>query len=131
MAREWGKASAGTGCEIYLESRKLVHYPDNVLALYPDDSDMKGAGAVSYVGVPLLDPDGQVPGHLAVMDTKPMPEEPRLLAIFQIFAARASAELRRLRAEAGVREREAQLDELVSGAMDAIVQLEAERAHQM
>jgi len=55
-----------------------------------------------------------------------MPEDPRLMAIFQIFAARASAELRRLRAEAGVREREAQLDDLVRSAMDAIVQLDAD-----
>jgi PAS domain S-box-containing protein len=117
----------GSPCEVVVEGRKLVHYADNVLALYPDDPDMKGAGAVSYIGVPLFDPDGGVLGHLAVMDTKPMPEEPRLLAIFQIFAARASAELRRLRAEAGVREREAQLDDLVSSAMDAIVQLDADR----
>jgi PAS domain S-box-containing protein len=109
-----------------VESRRLVHYAENVLALYPDDPDMKAAGAVSYIGVPLLDPDGGVLGHLAVMDTKPMPAEPRLLAIFKIFAARAAAELRRLRAEAGVREREAQLGELVSSAMDAIVQLDAD-----
>jgi PAS domain-containing protein len=116
----------GSPCEVVVEGRRLVHYADNVLALYPDDPDMKGAGAVSDLGVPLLDPAGGVLRHLAVMDTKPMPEEPRLLAIFQIFAARASAELRRLRAEAGVREREAQLDELVSSAMDAIVQLDAD-----
>jgi len=116
----------GSPCEVVVERRSLVHYADNVLTLYPDDPDMKGAGAVSYIGVPLLDPDGGVLGHLAVMDTKPMPEEPRLLAIFQIFAARAAAELRRLRAEVGVREREAQLDDLVSSAMDAIVQLDAE-----
>jgi PAS domain S-box-containing protein len=116
----------GSPCEVVVEGRRLVHYADNVLALYPDDPDMKGAGAVSYLGVPLLDPAGGVLGHLAVMDTKPMPEEPRLLAIFQIFAARAAAELRRLRAEAGVREREAQLDDLVSSAMDAIVQLDAD-----
>jgi PAS domain S-box-containing protein len=117
---------AGSPCEVVVEGRALVHYPDSVLTLYPDDPDMKGAGAVSYLGVPLLNSEGEVLGHLAVMDTAPMPEEPRLMAIFQIFAARATAELQRLRAEAGVRERKAQLDELVSGAMDAIVQLDAE-----
>jgi PAS domain-containing protein len=45
----------GSPCEVVVESRKLVHYPDNVLALYLDDPGMKGAGAVSCVGVPLLD----------------------------------------------------------------------------
>jgi PAS domain-containing protein len=41
-------------------------------------------------------------GHrqLAVLDRRPMPEEPRVRTIFQIFAARASAELQRLRADA-------------------------------
>lgn len=57
------------------------------------------------MGVPLLDIDGQVLGHLAVFDTRPMPEEPRAQTLFRIFAARAAAELQRLRAETEVRER--------------------------
>ena len=44
--------------------------------------------------------------------------------MFEIFAGRAAAELRRLRAEREVREREAQLAGLVDSAMDAIVQLD-------
>jgi PAS domain S-box-containing protein len=81
-------------------------------------------GAVSYMGVPLLDVDGKILGHLAVMDTRPMPEEPRLIALFKIFSARAAAELQRLRAEARVREREEKLEGLVNSAMDAIVELD-------
>src|SRR5262249_2649853 len=65
-------------------------------------------------------------GQLAVMDTKPMPEEPIRLTVFEIFAARAAAELRRLRAEREVRAREAQLARLVESTMDAIVQLDGE-----
>src|SRR5262249_58691373 len=42
------------------------------------------------------------------------------------FAGRAAAELRRLRAERGVRAREAQLTGLNESAMDAIVQLDDE-----
>ena len=66
-------------------------------------------GAVSYMGVPLTDLDGTVLGHLAVMDRKPMPAMPESITLFEIFAGRAAAELRRLRAEQQVREREAQL----------------------
>jgi PAS domain S-box-containing protein len=44
--------------------------------------------------------------------------------VFRIFAARAAAELRRLRAEAQVREREEKLGLLVDSAMDAIVELD-------
>ena len=49
---------------------------------------------------------------------------PERVTLFEIFAGRAAAELRRLRAEREVREREAQLAGLVESAMDAIVQLE-------
>jgi len=85
---------------------------------------LRAAGAVSYMGVSLQDTDGQVLGHMAVIDRRPIPEEPRIHAVFQIFAARAAAELQRLRAEAQVREREEKVSRLLSSAMDAIIELD-------
>lgn len=117
----------GTPCEAVVEESRLVHYADNVLQLYPDDPDITSIGAVSYMGAPLLDMDGKVLGHLAVMDIRPMPEEPKTQALFRIFAARAAAELRRLRAEADLREREEKLGRLVDSALDAIIDLDANR----
>jgi len=116
----------GTPCEVVIENRRLVHYPDRILELYPDEPNARAMGAVSYMGVPLQDLDGSVLGHLAIMDINPMPEHPVRLTLFEIFAARAAAELRRLRAERGVRAREAQLAGLVASALDAIVQLDGE-----
>src|SRR5262249_26527134 len=86
--------------------------------------DLRRMGAVSYLGVPLLDVDGTVLGHLAVLDQKPMAARPESITVFEIFAGRAAAELRRLRAEQDVRWREEQLTGLVESAMDAIVQLD-------
>ena len=116
----------GTPCEVVLENRRLVHYPDRILELFPDEPNARRMEAVSYMGVPLQDLDGSVLGHLAIMDVKPMPEDPVRLTLFEIFAGRAAAELRRLRAERGVRAREAQLAGLVASAMDAILQLDGE-----
>lgn len=93
---------AGTPCEPVIHEARLVHIPENVVALYPGDNGLQKFGAVSYMGMPLMDLDGAVLGHLGVMDTRPMPEEPQCLAILRIFAARAAAELQRLRAEAEV-----------------------------
>jgi PAS domain S-box-containing protein len=115
---------AGTPCEEVIEDGRLVHVPENVLALYPNDPDLREMRAVSYMGAPLTDVDGGLLGHLAVLDTRPMPEEPRGLALIQIFAARAAAELRRLRAESQVREREEKLSRLVDSAMDAIIEVD-------
>ena len=115
---------AGTPCEPVFKDCRLVHVSDRVVDLYPNDPDLGPMGAVSYMGVPLLDLDGQILGHLAVLDTRPMPEEPRLLALFRIFAARAAAELQRLRAEQRLREREEKLRRLFDSAMDAIIEFD-------
>ena len=114
---------SGTPCEVVVEDKKLIHVAQNVMELYPDDPDLGPQGAVSYIGVPLLDLDNCVLGHLAVLDTRPLPEESWINSVFRIFAARASAELQRLRAEDDVREREEKLSRLVDSAMDAIIEL--------
>jgi PAS domain S-box-containing protein len=114
---------SGTPCELVVENKDIFLVPENVIELFPRDPDLRPMGAVSYMGVPLLDLDGSVLGHLAVLDSKPMPDQSRLRTIFRIFAARASAELRRIRAERDVREREEKLGRLVDSAMDAIIEL--------
>lgn len=115
---------AGSPCARVIDTRELVYIPDRLLDLYPNEPDVLAIGVVSYIGVPLEDTDGMILGHLAVIDRRPLPEEPRIQAIFQIFAARAAAELRRLRSEAQVREREEKLSGLVRSALDAIIELD-------
>jgi PAS domain S-box-containing protein len=104
---------AGTPCEAVVSQSGIVHYPDHVIRLFPGNAELKAINAASYLGAPLLDRDGRVIGNLAVMDTRPMPEEPRARTIFQIFAARASAELQRLRAEAEHRETEEKYQRII------------------
>ncbi len=116
----------GTPCEAVVDGRRLVHLPERILELYPHEVGLQRVGAVSYMGVPLEDLDGSVLGHLAVLDRKPMPHREQQLALFEIFAARAAAELRRLRAERERREGEAELRGLVESACDAILQLDSD-----
>ncbi len=114
---------AGTPCEAVVENRGLVHIPERILELYPDEVDLVPSGTSSYLGVPLLDTERQVMGHLAVLDTKPMPADARMISLFEIFAARAAAEHRRLKVEQEVRESEEQLSLLLATAMDAVLVL--------
>lgn len=115
---------AGTPCEEVIDKAQLIHFPDNVLEIYPEEEELKQNKAVSYMGMPLLDVDGRILGHMAVIDRRPIPAEPHVHAIFQIFAARAAAELQRLRAETEVREREEKVGRLLGSAMDAILELD-------
>src|SRR5258708_34335253 len=102
----------GTPCEVVVEERRLVHYPDRVIDLFPDDADLVKLSAVSYAGVPLLRADGTVLGHLSALDTKPLELSSELASAFRIFAARAGAEVQRLRAEAAVRDSEQRFSRL-------------------
>lgn len=111
--KEWDLA--GTACEKVLTGT-FCHVPTDVWKLFPGD-----AGVESYLGVPLCGMNGEVLGHLAVYDTRPMPAEPRLLDTFQIFAARAAAELDRLRMERNLRESERQFRDLFDQAPIAYV----------
>jgi PAS domain S-box-containing protein len=120
----WEMVVDGTPCERVIDERCLIHIPDNLVEIYGNDPDVQAVGAASYMGMPLLDLNGAILGHLAVLDMRPMPPEPRAQALFQIFAARAAAELRRLRVEAQVREREQKLGRLVGSAMDAIIEVD-------
>jgi formate hydrogenlyase transcriptional activator len=86
----------GTPCADVVRG-SLCHHPVGVKDLFPRDRPLADMGIESYFGVPLLDPAGNHLGHLAVFDERPMPSEPRKLLIFRIFAARAAAELARLR----------------------------------
>jgi PAS domain S-box-containing protein len=121
---DWQMDIADTPCEHVIDRARLIHFPDNLLNLFPIDPDITSLKAASYMGLPLTDASGKILGHLAVMDTRPMPAEPRVETIFRIFASRAAAELQRLQAESATREREQKLRRLVDSAMDAIIELD-------
>ena len=115
---EW--TLAGTPCEDVVHGN-LCHHPSGVRQNFPEDRLLVELGIESYLGVPLCDPEGKVLGHLAVFDDRPMPEEPRKLLIFRIFAARAAAELARLHLEWELRASEERLRDLYEEAPIAYV----------
>lgn len=118
----------GTPCEPVIQGARLIHHPTGVQSCYPRDEDLKELGMVSYLGIPLLALDGTILGHMALMDRKPMPKVPDGLDVFRIFAARATAELERLRAEKIVREQEreqARLSQQLQQALDALGESES------
>ncbi len=117
----------GTACETVVNEKRLVHVRDDLFAKYKGNPDLIGfreSNAVSYLGVPFEDVDGKILGHISVIDTDPIVEDSEVFNIFRIFANRASAEMRRLRAEKETLEREEKLLKLFDSAMDAIVELD-------
>ena len=125
--RDFEYPIAGTPCEVVVEEKQLVHVRDNLFDQYkgnPELKDFRTTRAVSYLGMPFEDTNGKILGHLSVIDQQPIPEDQRVVNVFRIFGNRASAEMRRLRAEKEILEREERLRRLFDSAMDAIIEFD-------
>jgi PAS domain S-box-containing protein len=97
-------------------------FPEKVQDLFPEHrEDLAKLGVESYLAIPVSDRSGTVMGHLAVMDTKPMHDDPRVLSVFKIFGVRAGAELERERMDVQLKENEERLRDLFDEAPIAYV----------
>jgi PAS domain S-box-containing protein len=83
---------AGTPCETVIKQGVERFYASNVRREFPADEQL---AAESYYGTPLINAEGAVVGHLALLDDKPMDASVALTSIYRIFTARAAAELAR------------------------------------
>jgi signal transduction histidine kinase len=90
---------AGTpSAEVY--ERLLVFRPSGARARHPQDARLAEVAAEAYLGAALCDGEGRPIGHVAVIHDRELPEGVLQHSFFQVFAARAGAELQRRRAEA-------------------------------
>lgn len=87
----------GTPCEQVLKTGEF-HCGCSIQELFPEDSDLVDLGAESYLGLAMQDSQGEVVGHLCVLDRKPLDRSERAEKLLRSFAARATAELERQRA---------------------------------
>lgn len=99
----------GTPCEKVVRTG-LCHFPSDVARQFPDDAWLADAGVEGYMAIPLVDERGEPVGHLGIMDSRPMPHEPTKVSLLKIFAARAAAELARLRDEAALADKARELE---------------------
>jgi len=97
-------ALPGTPCELVLTG-EIIQIQKNFKKTYPGDKGLAGMQVESYLGVPLIGEGGKILGHVVAMDDKPMEEKYRDFSTFEVFAARATAELERRRTDQALRYR--------------------------
>ncbi len=102
---------APTPCRLVIEGKTVIH-PTDLQRLFPEDRDLVDIGAQSFLGVPVWDSANQVAGHLAVLDDKPLGETGRAIPVLRAFAARAGAEIERLKADERLRQALAEVEAL-------------------
>jgi PAS domain S-box-containing protein len=121
---------AGTPCEAVLEGERRL-YESGVRRLFPGDRWLSDAEAEGFLATPLLDRRGRILGHLAIVHDLPLHWEDADLWVFDIFAARAQAEMERLEAEQALRDSETWLRTVLGGTLDAIVVVDGARRVRM
>jgi diguanylate cyclase (GGDEF)-like protein/PAS domain S-box-containing protein len=116
---------AGTPCEKIMELQPCS-FPHGVQALFPSDPRLAALDIEAYVGAPLFDSSRQPLGLIAVLFRRPVEQHERIASTLQIFAARATAELQRVHAEAALRASEARYRTIVETAQEGIWQIDAD-----
>lgn len=116
---------AGTPCLGVVEGQ-VCHFAGELQHLFPADKALRRWEAASYAGVPLLQADGRVIGHLVVVDGKPMPDASQVLALLRVSAGRAGAELERLKADEGRQRALAEIEALKNRLQEENIYLRRE-----
>lgn len=109
----------GTASGRAVEQGKLVVLED-VRKEFPQDSQLQEMMGESFMGAAILDSTGAKVGLLAFLDDKPLAEIEPAMSILSIFAARAGAELDRLRGEHAVKQSESRLSALLQAIPDTL-----------
>ena len=87
-----------TPCEGVL-AQEICFYENGIRKLFPEDFMLEDMNAESYIGLTLFDSHKNPVGIMVVIDERPMTESHLAKSLMGVFAARASAELERLRTE--------------------------------
>jgi PAS domain S-box-containing protein len=89
---------AGTPCEAVINGDVCFH-PDNLIERFPEDVGLVDWKAQSFLGIPMLGRAGNVVGHIAILDQRAMDASSLEIPVLKVFAARAAAELERMKAQ--------------------------------
>jgi PAS domain S-box-containing protein len=111
---------AGTPCGGVLDGT-VCHVRDGVADRYPRDERLRRLRASSYVGTSLRASTGEALGVVSVVHDRPLDEVVRPEGVLQVFAARAAAELERLRAEREIERQRVFADSLLDMVASLVI----------
>jgi PAS domain S-box-containing protein len=113
-------ALEGTPCAGVLDGT-VCHVRDSVADLYPADEELRRMGAQSYVGAALRASTGDVLGIVNAVHDRPLDEVVHPEGVLQVFAARAAAEIERIRAEREIERQKVFADSLLNMVASLVI----------
>jgi PAS domain S-box-containing protein len=106
-------AVAQRPCEAVLEGRAIRVWSDGVATDFPGDTELAANRMRSFAGIPLFGPVGEAIGIVSLVSQQPMQDVARVEAVLKIFAARAQAELTRMKREQEILDLNATLEQRI------------------
>jgi PAS domain S-box-containing protein len=96
--------TSDSGCSMMMKGDPYF-LPAGAHKLFP-----AATGIEAYVGAPIISPvNGDILGHLAVTDSRPVNDEKNQTAVLKIFASRIASELERTKASQALENKNAEL----------------------
>lgn len=84
----------GTPCAEVVKG-KICYYREKVSEQFPEDTMLIEMSIESYLGIPLINRQGEVIGLIAVFSCQPLSNQSLVIEILQIFASQCLAEMER------------------------------------
>lgn len=103
---------SNTPCESAYQDG-MTYFPSNIQTLFAEDTGLVEKGVHSYFGIPLKSHAGKLIGHICILGETPVMGSDNAELHFEIFAARAAAELDRYKIERELVEHRENLKQLV------------------
>ncbi len=113
----------GTPCEQTLKQGQYRCLTE-VVQQFPEGLALPAIGVDSYLGVALVNGQGETLGEICILDTKPIQHPNRIQDLLQIFAARATVELERQRITSALEASETLNRAIVTALPDLLIRMD-------
>ncbi|HKJ05655.1 MAG TPA: PAS domain S-box protein [Geopsychrobacteraceae bacterium] len=110
-----------TPCQAALDCTEVSIHPEDVMRLFPDNSQLQTMGIDGYVGMPLRATSGEPLGILVAMYRKPIRDISTTEHLVKIFGVRAANEIERLQNQLRLEESEKTFRTIFQAGPDAAV----------
>lgn len=110
-----------TPCELVIKEGVQKVFQKDVQKSFPKDKDLVDFNVQGYIGLPLINVDHEVIGHIVAMDTSPLEYIDLMGSLLQLYSTRVVAELDRIATQDALQEKESHYRALFDNGFDGIM----------
>jgi len=112
-----------SNCELVIKEGAKKVFQKDVQKAFPQDQDLVDLDVQGYIGLPLINADHEVIGHIVAMDTSPLEYTDLMASLLQLYSTRVVAELERIATQNALKEKESHYRALFDNGFDGIMML--------